>query len=136
MRVNESQKQRLIDVFEPIVEWNEGIIDIYIFREPPTCIHYLLFRLLAPFWTRRYCLALTDKRVVMLPIPRLGYSEYLNHLSVNYDNISADDNNGIKIELANPRRILILKFELFEKQNNKDTFKLSLENCKNKTQVY
>lgn len=132
--MNETQYQRLKDVFEPLVGLDEEIIDVYLFRETPDCIHYLLFRLWAPFWTRQYYLALTEKRVIILPMPRSGYFEYRNHLSVKYEDISVNNNyNQININLTHPTRMLHLKFIFFEKQNNKEKFIKSLNDYKSNT---
>ena len=132
--MNETQYQRLKDVFEPLVGLDEEIIDVNLFRETPGCIHYLLFRLWAPFWTRNFCLALTEERVVILPMPRSGFYEYRNHFSINYGDISVNNSyKQINIYKANPERMLHLKFLFFEKQKNKEKFLMTINNYKNNT---
>lgn len=129
--MNEAQYQRMQIVFEPLLELNEELMEVNLFRETPGCLLFLLFRLWAPFMTSYHYLALTNKRAVILPLPRSGYSEYRKHMSVNYGDISVNTSDEqINIYLPSFQRTLHLKFVFFEKQDIKRSFLESLYNIK------
>ncbi|HOZ37317.1 MAG TPA: hypothetical protein PLH64_01070 [Anaerolineaceae bacterium] len=117
-----SEFQHLLDLAEPLTEWNEEVIGIYTFRQTPNCLHYFLFRIWAPFVTRYYLLVLTDIQVIVLPFSEFGSINYDSCFSVDYCDITIKNNNQLMIRLIDTAKTLSLKFPFFENQNHISEF--------------
>lgn len=124
-RMSSKNNQYVLDIFEPLVDWDENIVAVTILRDASNCLYFFLFRLFAPFVTRNYYVALTDKRMLVIRIPRSGLFEYKKHFSVEYGEVSIDlfgYNEVIGIKLLNPPKSLTLKFPVFTKLETKEEF--------------
>lgn len=133
--MNNSKYQNYFELFEPLLDWDEELITANYFRETPNCLHYLFFKLFAALYTRNYYVALTNKRVIVIPFPMSGILTIKNHFSANYRDVTIDEYEyQIYINVIGLVKPLSLKFGLITSQKIKDDFLTKLNQEKSKEQ--